>query len=47
MTKEEFITEFINTVEGLQKELNEGNIDVYEFYNEMVMLKDYINSNLK
>ena len=47
MSEKELIAEFINTVEGLQKELEKGNIDVYEFYDEIVMLKDYINSNLK
>ena len=38
---------FIITVERLQKELNEGNIDVYAFYEEMLALKEYIKNNFK
>ena len=33
---------FIEMVESLQFELNEGNIDVHNFYEEIVLLKDYM-----
>lgn len=38
---------FIATVEGLEREFNEGNIDVYEFYEEVVAIKKYIINNSK
>ena len=41
------LASFIITVEGLQKELDEGNIDVYAFYEEMLALKEYIKNNFK
>lgn len=37
---------FISTIESLEKELDEGNITVYDFYEEMIALKDYITKNI-
>lgn len=39
---EKIVTTFIVTIDALQNALNEGNIDVYKFYEEIVMLNDYI-----
>ena len=42
---EKIVTTFIVTIDALQNALNEGNIDVYKFYEEIVMLNDYIKNN--
>lgn len=41
------ITTFLVTIDSLQKELNEGNIDVHTFYEEIVLLSEFIKNNLK
>ena len=38
---------FLSTMEMLEKELDEGNITVYDFYEEMIALKEYITNNKK
>lgn len=35
------MNEFLKQIEQLQNECNAGNIDVYQFYEEVVALKDY------
>lgn len=42
MDYKELNSVFIETVESLQFELNEGDIDVHKFYEEIVLLKDYM-----
>jgi uncharacterized protein (UPF0335 family) len=36
---------FISRVEALEEELDKGNIDVYDFYEEMITLKEYVIKN--
>jgi hypothetical protein len=37
---------FIDTINMLEKELNEGNITVYDFYEEIISLRDFITKNI-
>ena len=45
--KEEYLIRkyFVDEIEALQKELDEGNIDVYKFYEEIIAIKEYIKHN--
>ena len=46
MKEEQLFKKFlIEEIEALQLELNEGNIDVHKFYEEIISLKEYIKNN--
>jgi len=46
MKEEQLFKKFlIEEIEALQVELNEGNIDDYQFYEEIISLKEYIKNN--
>lgn len=38
---------FISRVEVLEEELDKGNITVHDFYEEIIVLKEYIAKNIQ
>lgn len=47
MNEKELLEMYISDVELLRKNLDEGNIDVYQFYENIVGLNEFIKGQLK
>jgi len=47
MSEKELLEMYINDVELLRKNLNEGHIDVYQFYAEIISLNEFFKDQLK
>jgi len=47
MNEKELLEMYISDVELLRKNLDEGNIDVYQFYENIVGLNEFIKNQLK
>lgn len=47
MNEKELLETYIRDVELLIENLNEGNIDVYQFYEEILSLNEFFKAQLK
>jgi hypothetical protein len=47
MDSKELLNSLLNTIDELQMELVDENIDVWQFYYEMLEMRDYIKANLE
>jgi len=47
MSEKELLEMYINDVELLRKNLNEGYIDVYRFYVEIISLNEFFKDQIK
>jgi len=47
MNERELLEMYINDVELLRKNLDEGHIDVYQFYEEVIHLNEFFKNQLK
>jgi hypothetical protein len=47
MNNRELLEMFIRDIDSLKLKLDEGDVDVFDFYEEVIYLKDFIEEQLK
>jgi hypothetical protein len=47
MNDRELLEMFIRDIDSLKLKLDEGDVDVFDFYEEVIYLKDFIEEQLK